>query len=935
MMFDDDEESDLTEIEDSEDDQPLAQPTPSKSATPMPPPPQPKKVENKKTKTGPRLREPHLYPDTVKTIYGELKNKIIDVDPEYQRSVVWDDTKQGFLIDSLMNNYVVFPLVFAERIREDDVPIKVCIDGKQRITAIQQFKEGKISCKTSHLLLSLFFSHAVPRLKIEIQIDEHDEREVFQRVQNGVALSTHERLKAINGPNADLVRGMYRETSVGLREFLGWEKAKGKDFFMLGQIAVIIKETIIKKPPATQVTLARVETFLGLKTPPSADLKSGALGVIKVFNLIFDSPQLVDVFENIQPQFFVMVGVMIYLNRNQYCPDQLADAVRQMKRLVKADTAARLYKKLLTFVTKEVHSLSLKGEGLSASSRDIPALPKSVNVPPVTRTLAAGAPTAPKRTQSAQTTPKRKRATKVDDDEYSPEAGTQLTKRRKVPTLKFSDDDDDDDTAAVRPNPPKKLVTSRRSISTAANVSGSVSKAQTKVRSKTTTGTPSSTGSKSVNVTQPVKPAPSTSARTKNPMAVGVVTLSATQNWSVSSQPKEAPPVEKCMPTPPTSASNPLTPVLPPMMSSASAPVSTPPSLHASQLFDAPSAGSNTNRPRDNIHNIRSEPKHSPTTSCRTVPPVSSNRLGPLLKAKQMIQDQISSQATVNPRSHSRQPSQQSQSATPKDHEAEFQFQVDQIGSTLRSPVGSARPSANPSNAPSPSSSVQQQQPRTSAVPPSGEVIMADGTNDKGVSRGIPSFNPIDHCVPARKPDKPPSQGKSASHPRVPSIDNFGTKVDPSRIGSTSAATSTPTMTMIPKPWTNGNQDKPPPQSTSATLSEQKVSYRQMPPIPRLSSQSIPSTPVRTSEAQSGTRTSTSRIILSRDERRCRPSPRHDPTRKINTVLHGGRVLEHTTLRDLRFSALIIRPRPLPLIFSGPPEPFPTISHPLSLSESL
>ncbi|KAH0578221.1 hypothetical protein H2248_004002 [Termitomyces sp. 'cryptogamus'] len=100
----------LTEIEDSdEDDQPLA----SNYLTPVPPsvpPPLPKAKE--KIKAGPRLDEPHLYSVTTQTIYNELKEKIIDVHPEYERNVVWNDTKQGRLIDSLMNNYVVFPLVF-------------------------------------------------------------------------------------------------------------------------------------------------------------------------------------------------------------------------------------------------------------------------------------------------------------------------------------------------------------------------------------------------------------------------------------------------------------------------------------------------------------------------------------------------------------------------------------------------------------------------------------------------------------------------------------------------------------------------------------------------------------------------------------------------------------------------------------------------------
>ncbi|KAG5730191.1 hypothetical protein E4T56_gene11691 [Termitomyces sp. T112] len=777
-----DEESDLTEIEDSdEDDQPLTskyptpvpppQPLTSQHSTSVPPPPQFKAKHFKKIKAGPRLDEPHLYPDTIQTIYNELKNKIIDVDPEYQRNVVWDDTKQGYLIDSLMNNYVVFPLVFAERIGEDETMVKVCIDGKQRITAIQQFIEGKISYRDSQLNREIWYEK-IPAgkkgvvftptqrqrfngVRISIckyrEINEHDEREVFQRVQNGVALSTHERLKAVNGPNGDLVREMYRRTSVGLRGFLGWEKAKGKDFFMLGQIAVIIKEIIAKnRPPATQITLTRVETFLNLKTAPANELSLGALAVIEAFNLIHESPQLVDVLQNIQPPFFVMAGAMIHLHRKTHSVAQLADAVRQMKKCIQPDTAAKLYKKLLMFVTDKVPSLQLKGQSLSVSNRCPPTSASSNNVsmPAVTRTPASAA--TPKRKQTTQATPKRKRVTKGDDGKYSPEATTQLTKRRRVPALRFSDDEGDGASTLIRCNPRKESVTPRPVIADAAKASGSVSKAQTSVRSKTTVTTPSSTASK------------------------------------------------------------------------------------------------------------------------RTPPSASSNRLGPLWRAKEMIQ----LQGFMEPHPCSHQPSHRSQSSTPSDNEVKFQLEVDKIGNMLRSSATAACPSANSSNSLSP---MQQQQP--SAAPPP-DITLADGPTNKSILHGrVSSFQRRDNFVPARKMDQPPFQGKPVSHPSVPSIHTSSTNINPSPFRNTSASTSTPTLT--PVPLKNSKQDKtspqPAPAVTAATLTEQKVPYHQMPPIRKLPSQPSPTIPARTPETQSGTR-NISRS-LQYESRYYRPSPRYDPER--------------------------------------------------------
>ncbi|KAG6897984.1 hypothetical protein C0992_007938 [Termitomyces sp. T32_za158] len=880
-----DDESDLTEIEDSEDEQPLA----SKCLAFMPPPPQPlkkqspphkveEKTEKKRLRSGPRLDEPHLYADTVQTIYHELKNKIIDVDPEYQRSVVWDDAKQGYLIDSLMNNYVVFPLVFAERTREeDDVKIKVCIDGKQRITAIQQFRDGKISYRDSQLNHDMWYAQ-VPAGKKGIaftaaqrqrfdnsrisickypSIEEYDEREVFQRVQNGVALSTHERLKAVNGPNGDLVREMYRRTSTGLRESLGWEKAKGKDFFMLSQMAIIIKESIVKKPPASQITLSRVETFLNLKIAPTKELLSSVLAVIEDFNSIYENPQLVDVFQNIQPQFFVMAGVMIHLHRKTLSVAQLADAVRQMKKVVKVNTAAKLYKELLTFVMVEVLSLKLKGPSLSASHRaPTTSVTKSVSAPEITRALVPSASIAPEYTETAQTTPKRKRATKGDNDDNSPEAIVPVTKRRKVPPLKLSDynDEDNDDSPVVRRNPPKAPVTPRPPISVVAKASGSISKAQTKVKSKTTTATPKLTTSKSTPRTEMERPSrttPSTSARARNSMTAGAVTMFVAQDKSVGSQQKEALPVRKYIPTPADSTPSSLAPV-PSLPPSASAPASRPPSSHhASQLFDEPrpsSTGCDTNS------------RHSLSISSPSSSSAPSTRLGPIIRAKQLIKDHTSSHA---PRS--RQPShqlvQQSQPSTSKDHEANLQFQLDQIGNALRSPMTSARASANTSN---PLSPLQQQRPRTPAVLSPGDVSIAHGTGDKESLHGMTPIQRKDNPVPARKPLV---QEKPVGHSSVPSIESSRTNVEANRFENTPASTST--SASAPAPSANGNKDEPQSAVPSAatTLSEQKISYRQMPPIPKRSTQATPNpaVPKRTLEAQPGTRVSASRNLSYRD----------------------------------------------------------------------
>src|SRR5262245_59529677 len=100
----------------------------------------------------------------------------IDLNPPYQRGerdlikscfispnvsidVVWPESKQIGLIDSIFRNFYIPPVVFAVT-KEDGEDVRVCVDGKQRLTSIQKFFDGQASqtsSLSSFLLDSLCF----------------------------------------------------------------------------------------------------------------------------------------------------------------------------------------------------------------------------------------------------------------------------------------------------------------------------------------------------------------------------------------------------------------------------------------------------------------------------------------------------------------------------------------------------------------------------------------------------------------------------------------------------------------------------------------------------------------------------------------------------------------------------------------------------------
>jgi hypothetical protein len=69
------------------------------------------------------------------------KHKNIDLDPVYQRDVVWNEHKMSNFIDSLMRGFVPNNII----INIDSVNKKwICIDGKQRMTSIIKFFTNKL-----------------------------------------------------------------------------------------------------------------------------------------------------------------------------------------------------------------------------------------------------------------------------------------------------------------------------------------------------------------------------------------------------------------------------------------------------------------------------------------------------------------------------------------------------------------------------------------------------------------------------------------------------------------------------------------------------------------------------------------------------------------------------------------------------------------------
>jgi hypothetical protein len=88
----------------------------------------------------------------IKYIYETyLKNSDeIDLNPSYQREFSWSCDKQDLFIDSVVNNYIIPPIILIKLNKKNSFKYE-CMDGQHRLTVLKHFIEGRpINPKVPH-----------------------------------------------------------------------------------------------------------------------------------------------------------------------------------------------------------------------------------------------------------------------------------------------------------------------------------------------------------------------------------------------------------------------------------------------------------------------------------------------------------------------------------------------------------------------------------------------------------------------------------------------------------------------------------------------------------------------------------------------------------------------------------------------------------------
>ncbi|KIY49278.1 hypothetical protein FISHEDRAFT_72619 [Fistulina hepatica ATCC 64428] len=328
-----------------------------------------------------KLKKPEITNMDLKALNEKVHGGWIDLDPEYQRGVVWSAKKQSDLIHSIFHNITVPNLVFAVRKDEDGSDLWVCVDGKQRLTAVSYFMAGSIPyiCPITKKKWKYVSSNPAQQIPekyrkefssktftcvLQNDITPIQERQIFEAVQNGVVLTTAEKSRAIASPWTtyalcflddacvrkptiaswieDLVKRHIQTRDDGLDTLLRWNQSRNRDFQNFLN-AVYCCEGY---PNERRIPLhSHITPWLKRSDAPSKQFKDDCDEAFHKFRKIAANENLrkdiTAANETMSPVEFAFICVLLFVHCNEELVD-LAAAIGAMRRKLREKFDARV-----------------------------------------------------------------------------------------------------------------------------------------------------------------------------------------------------------------------------------------------------------------------------------------------------------------------------------------------------------------------------------------------------------------------------------------------------------------------------------------------------------------------------------------------------------------------------------------------------------------
>lgn len=165
----------------------------------------------------------------LKNVCKNIKRGNIDLCPPWQRNVVWNTRMQRDLITTILKGFPINPIVVWQI---DNGNKEVCVDGKNRLSAIYEFINNKFTVEYESK--DVKFDDLPEEIKerfedenLDIRIltgsywTESKVREYFQVIQGGSKLTWPEIINAFNNKFVDFMREVMISNQLRFAEVLG------------------------------------------------------------------------------------------------------------------------------------------------------------------------------------------------------------------------------------------------------------------------------------------------------------------------------------------------------------------------------------------------------------------------------------------------------------------------------------------------------------------------------------------------------------------------------------------------------------------------------------------------------------------------------------------------------------------------------------------
>lgn len=237
----------------------------------------------------------------LETIFNRIVKEEIDLQPDFQRDLVWNKAKKQSLIDTVLRNWQ-FPPIFVV-VPDEALSVDV-LDGQQRLNSVYEFFQncfpvnGNIEPFDPNInsLDGLFYRDLPPPVKQKVNrysirffelcdYNEDEPYELFFRLNQGSKLTPAERRNTLYGPIRDQVRdlvNLMKELEINIDK-IGFNSSRLSYHDVISRFIYLLEKFDFSKKVTDEML---VSFFRSGKRVGQAQMELAEQSIIRLENLL-------------------------------------------------------------------------------------------------------------------------------------------------------------------------------------------------------------------------------------------------------------------------------------------------------------------------------------------------------------------------------------------------------------------------------------------------------------------------------------------------------------------------------------------------------------------------------------------------------------------------------------------------------------------------